>query len=92
MTVLIEPGDVSSVVLTFGFRKPHQAAAWRNRVWAIAKTVLSGEAEAMAILMRRTLIVTSAPSFKSLSRMVPAVAWASSVPTKAMRRKAVMST
>jgi len=27
VTVVIELGDVSSVVLTFGFRKPHQAAA-----------------------------------------------------------------
>ena len=44
----------------------------------------------MAILTRRTLTVTSAPSFKSLSRMVPAVAFASSVPCNAMRRKAVI--
>ncbi len=74
MTVLIEPGDVSSVVLTFGFRKPHQAAAWHNRVCAIAKTVLSGQAEAMATLMRRTLTVTSAPSLRSLRPIVPAAA------------------
>jgi len=33
---------------------PHQAAAVRNRACAVAKTCLSGEAEAMAILMRLT--------------------------------------
>jgi len=38
-----------------------------NRACAVAKTSLSGEAEAMAILMRLTLTVTSAPSFKSFS-------------------------
>jgi hypothetical protein len=38
-----------------------------------------GHDETTAILMRRTLVVTSAPIFKSLSRVAPAVASASSV-------------
>src|SRR6476620_3877370 len=37
--------------------------------------------------MRRTLMVTSAPILKSLRRMVAQVAWARSVPGKAIRRR-----
>ena len=38
------------------------------------ETALQGQPEAMASLMRRTLMVTSAPILSSLRRMVPQVA------------------
>jgi hypothetical protein len=53
----------------------------RSRECASAKMVLAGQAVANATLMRRTLTVTTAPIFKSFSRMVPAVAFASSPPS-----------
>ena len=65
-------GDVSLGAL--GSRKPPQAAAEHNRPCAIAKTGLSGQAEAMATLMRRTLTVTSAPRLRIFKRIVPTVA------------------
>ena len=69
-----------------------QAAASRSRVQAAAKTSRNGQAEASANLTRRTLMVTWAPIFSSLRRIVPQVAAASSVPARAMRRSAHMST
>ena len=47
-----------------------------------------GQAEAMAILIRRTLRRTWAPIFKSLSRMVPQVAAANWVCRRPIRRSA----
>jgi len=53
---------------------------------AVAKTALYGQPEAMANLIRRTLMVTRAPILKSLRRMVPQVASARSVACRASRR------
>src|SRR3977135_610849 len=53
---------------------------------AVAKTALYGQPEAMANLIRRTLMVTRAPILKSLRRMVPQVASARSVACRARRR------
>ena len=50
------------------------------------------QAEAMAILMRRTLVFTSAPIFRSRRPIVPQVAVASSVCGRPMRRSAHIST
>src|SRR5271157_2269491 len=50
-----------------------QAMALRRRAWASAKASCDGQAEAMAILIRRTLTRTSAPNFSSFNRMVPQV-------------------
>ena len=62
-----------------GVDQPH------NRAWARRKTAASGQLEAMATRMRRTLRVTRAPIFRSFRRMLPQVAVASSVPA-AIRR------
>ena len=51
-----------------------------------------GQAEAMAILIRRTLTRTKAPSFSSFSRIVPQVASANCVCANPMRRRAQSST
>ncbi len=48
----------------------------------------AGQAEAMANLIRRTEMRTSAPIFNSLSRMVPQVASVNLVSARAMRRNA----
>src|SRR5918999_764173 len=63
-----------------------------NRAWARRNTAASGQLEAMAMRMRRTLRVTRAPIFKSFRRMLPQVAVASSVPARPMRRSAATST
>jgi hypothetical protein len=47
----------------------------------VAKTALYGQPEAMANLIRRTLMVTRAPILTSLRRMVPQVASLQSQPT-----------
>src|SRR5512144_2327324 len=60
--------------------------AARPHSWA------AGQAEAMAILMRRQEMRTSAPIFKSLSLMVPQVASAKAVSARPMRRIAQIST
>src|ERR1043165_7320528 len=52
----------------------YQAAAIDNRTCANAKASWNGHADAMATLIRRTLIRTRAPIFSSLRRMVPQVA------------------
>ena len=54
------------LVADAGGRWPHQAAAAHNRACAAAKTCLSGQVEAMAILIRQTLTVTGAPKFQEL--------------------------
>lgn len=69
-----------------GVGQPH------NRAWARRKTAASGQLEAMAMRMRRTLRVTRAPIFRSFRRMLPQVAVARSVPARPMRRSAVTST
>lgn len=69
-----------------------QAGGARSRVWARAKAIWCGQAEAMAILMRRAETVTRAPIFRSLRRMVPQVAVANSVCCRARRRSAAIST
>ena len=69
-----------------------QRAAADTRACAVAKISRSGQLEASAIFTRRTEIVTSAPIFSSLRRMVPQVATASAVPTSAIRRRAHMRT
>jgi hypothetical protein len=69
-----------------GVDQPH------NRAWARRKAAASGQLEAMATRMRRTLRVTRAPIFRSFRRIVPQVAVASSVPARPMRRSAVTST
>src|SRR5215467_16281581 len=51
-------------------------AAAARRVATSPQVTATGEPDAMAILMRRTLIVTKAPIFRSLRRMVPQVAFA----------------
>ena len=49
-------------------------AAMARRIAARPQSWAAGQADAMAILMRRTLMRTSAPILRSLSRMVPQVA------------------
>ena len=51
-----------------------QKAARASRRWASAYSCRQGKAEAMASLMRRQLMRTRAPIFKSRCRMVPQVA------------------
>ena len=58
-----------------------------SRRWASANSSCHGQAEAIATLMRRTLMRTRAPSFSSFSRMVPQVASANWVCASPMRRK-----
>ena len=73
-------GWALNVPLSFRFgvrgRRLYRAAL-DNRSWAIANSACQGWAEAMATLIRRTEIVTLAPSFRSLRRIVPQVALAS---------------
>src|SRR6266404_1747069 len=66
-------------------------AAQRTR-WAVAKMALYGHPDAMANLIRRTLMVTRAPILNSLRRMAPQVASARSVVCKARRRRLLTRT
>src|SRR4029450_13136522 len=61
------------------------AASARRRA-AMPHCSAAGQAEAMAILMRRTLTRTSAPILRSLRRMVPQVASAKTVSARPIRR------
>jgi hypothetical protein len=54
-------------------------AAAARRTAASPQMGAVGQADAIAILMRRTLMLTSAPTFSSLSRMLPQLALASLV-------------
>ena len=54
-------------------------AAIASRIAARPQSCAAGQADAMAILMRRTLTRTSAPILSSLRRMVPQVALAKAV-------------
>jgi hypothetical protein len=56
-----------------------RAGGARSRAWARANSPWNGQAEVMATVILRTETVTRAPSLSSLRRMVPQVAWASSV-------------
>jgi hypothetical protein len=66
----------------------YQAAAAANAAWVAANSRWYGQAEAIATLIRRTLIRTNAPILSSLSRFVPRVAAANCVSAKPMRRNA----
>ena len=59
-----------------GASRARAASARRRAAWPQCSA--AGQAEAMAILMRRTLTRTSAPILRNLRRMVPA--WAASRP------------
>src|SRR6185437_9741201 len=67
-------------------------AASHKRRAARPHSSAAGEADAMAILMRRTETRTSAPIFSSLRRMLPQVESAKMVSARPMRRKAQTST
>jgi hypothetical protein len=54
--------------------EPRALAAALRRMAASPQTTAVGQPEAMAILMRRTLVRTSAPIFMNLRRMVPQLA------------------
>src|SRR5258708_16891225 len=75
-----------------GFSAQLVSAAVESARWAVAKTALYGQPDAMASLMRRTLMVTRAPILNSLRRMVPQVASARSVVARARRRRLSGST
>jgi len=49
----------------------YQPAAIPSRRWANANSSCHGHVEVTATLIRRTLMRTKAPSFSSLSRIVP---------------------
>ena len=65
---------------------PYQAAALFNSACASSNSSCHGQADAIAILIRRTLTQTKAPSFSSFSRIVPQVASANWVNAGPMRR------
>ena len=67
-------------------------AALSRRRAAPAHSSAAGQAEAMAIRTRRTERRISAPIFRSLSLMVPQVAFAKMVLARPMRRNAQIST
>jgi hypothetical protein len=67
-------------------------AAIASRIAARAQSWAAGQADAMEILMRRTLKRTIAPILSSLRRMVPQVALAKSVSCRPIRRKAQSNT
>src|SRR5258705_7366003 len=67
-------------------------AAAARRTAASPQAVAAGHADAIATLMRRTLMGMRAPILSSLRRMVPQVALAYSVSCSPMRRKAHSST
>jgi hypothetical protein len=69
-----------------------QGPALASIAWASANSYCQGQAEAMAILTRRTLIRTQAPIFKSFSRIVLQVALANCVCASPLRRSAQSST
>ncbi len=69
-----------------------RSAGYRSLACASAKACCEGQAEAMAMWMRRTLTRTSAPILSSFSRMVAQVAVANSVCARPMRRSAHSST
>src|SRR5258708_16408849 len=67
-------------------------AAAARRTAASPQAAAAGHPDAIATLMRRTLMRTRAPILSSLRRMVPQVALAYSVSWSPMRRKAQSST
>src|SRR5215203_7094216 len=73
-----------------GAARAFAASARRRAAWPQCSA--AGQAEAMAILMRRTEMRTNAPILRNLRRMVPQVALAKAVSARAMRRIAQIST
>src|SRR5580700_8211666 len=67
-------------------------AAATRRTAASPQAAAAGHPDAIATLMRRTLMRTRAPILSSLRRMVPQVAFANGVCCNPMRRKAHSST
>src|SRR3954462_14481014 len=63
-------------------------AAAASRIAAWPQSWAAGQADAIAILIRRTLTRTSAPILSSLRRMVPQVAFANLVSWSPIRRVA----
>src|SRR5437764_5140957 len=61
-------------------------AAAASRTATRVQSWATGQADAIAILMRRTLMRTSAPTLSSLRRMVPQVASARAVSWSPIRR------
>ena len=84
-------GDVVSYVIC-ALSVSCQAAAMASRRWASANSSCQGQADAIASLIRRTLMRTSAPSFSSFSRIVPQVAVANCVCARPIRRNPHNST
>ena len=54
--------------------EPRAIAAALSRMAAMVQTSTAGQLDAIAILMRRTLMRTRAPILSSLRRMVPQLA------------------
>jgi hypothetical protein len=59
--------------------EPRAVAAALRRIAAVPQVSATVQLDAIATLMRRTLIRTSAPIFSSLRRMVPQLAFANGV-------------
>src|ERR1700730_812295 len=76
---LCGPGDDAALAAAL------RRTAASPQVWA------AGQPDAIAILMRRTLMRTSAPILRNLRRMVPQVALANRVCCSPIRRKAQSS-
>src|SRR5450432_116459 len=91
-----EPGDGAASVTHRGSAchagEARAKAAIASRMAARAQSWAAGQADAIAILMRRTLTRTIAPILSSLRRIVPQVALAKSVSCSPIRRNAQSST
>src|SRR5712671_4859364 len=90
------PGDDAAFVARCGAAcqagEPRALAAAASRTAAQPQARAAGQPDAIAILMRRTLMRTSAPILRNLRRMVPQVALANFVCCSPIRRKAQSST
>src|SRR6202521_6475489 len=86
------PGDEAAIVARCGAAcqagEARAFAAAARRVAASPQTWAAGQPDAIATLMRRTLMRTRAPILSSLRRMVPQVALANSVSWRPIRRVA----
>ena len=83
--------DGDPVLLILGLSRA-PARQVHNRPCASRKMSAAGQLDAKASLTRRTLTVTSAPIFRSASRIVPHVARSILVPASPRRRNAHRST
>src|SRR5216684_3156324 len=90
------PGDDAAFVARCGAAcqagEPRALAAALRRMAASPQIWATGQPDAIAILMRRTLMRASAPILRNLRRMVPQVALANFVCCSPIRRKAQSST